>query len=79
MKELEEGVRAIEKDGLVWGLSKLVAVGYGVSKLQITVVIEDEKISLDDLQVHFPASDSEFGLRRAKADHEHACLLPKLG
>jgi len=50
MKALEAAVRSIEKDGLVWGLSKLVAVGYGVSKLQITVVIEDEKISLDDLQ-----------------------------
>jgi elongation factor 1-beta len=29
MKELEAGVRAIEKDGLVWGASKLVPVGYG--------------------------------------------------
>jgi len=50
MAELEKSVRSIEKDGLVWGLSKLVAVGYGVKKLQITVVIEDEKVSLDDLQ-----------------------------
>jgi elongation factor 1-beta len=50
MKALEESVRSIELDGLVWGLSKLVPVGYGVSKLQITLVIEDDKISLDDLQ-----------------------------
>lgn len=50
MKALEAGVRAIEKDGLVWGLSKLVPVGFGVSKLQITLVIEDEKISLSDLE-----------------------------
>lgn len=29
MQALEDGVRAIEKDGLVWGASKLVPVGYG--------------------------------------------------
>ncbi|KAI9727497.1 MAG: Translation elongation factor 1 beta [Chrysothrix sp. TS-e1954] len=50
MKELEKGVRSIEKDGLTWGASKLVAVGYGVSKLQINLVVEDDKISLDELQ-----------------------------
>jgi len=50
MKKLEECVRSIEKDGLVWGASTLVAIGYGIKKLQITLVIEDEKISLDELQ-----------------------------
>ncbi|KAL9935871.1 hypothetical protein V8E36_005448 [Tilletia maclaganii] len=50
MVELEKSVRSIEQDGLVWGASKLVPVGYGVSKLQITIVIEDEKVSLEDLQ-----------------------------
>jgi elongation factor 1-beta len=50
MTELEANVRAIEKDGLVWGASKLVAVGFGIKKLQITLVVEDEKISLDELQ-----------------------------
>ena len=50
MKELEENVRKIEKDGLVWGASKLVAVGFGIKKLQINLVVEDEKISLDELQ-----------------------------
>ncbi|KAL3473319.1 hypothetical protein BJX99DRAFT_234044 [Aspergillus californicus] len=48
--ELEANVRAIEKDGLVWGASKLVAVGFGIKKLQINLVVEDEKISIDDLQ-----------------------------
>lgn len=37
-------------DGLVWGASTLVAVGFGIKKLQINLVVEDEKISLDDLQ-----------------------------
>ncbi|PSR79373.1 hypothetical protein BD289DRAFT_442475 [Coniella lustricola] len=50
MAELESSVRSIEKDGLVWGASKLVPVGYGVRKLQINLVVEDEKVSLDELQ-----------------------------
>lgn len=50
MKELEANVRSIEKDGLVWGGSQLVAVGFGIKKLQINLVIEDDKISLDELQ-----------------------------
>ena len=39
MKALEESVRSIEQEGLVWGASKLVAVGYGIRKLQITLVV----------------------------------------
>ncbi|KAG1859651.1 hypothetical protein F4604DRAFT_1792335 [Suillus subluteus] len=50
MQALEDSVRSIEQEGLVWGASKLVAVGYGIKKLQITVVVEDELVSLDDLQ-----------------------------
>ncbi|KAF5366806.1 hypothetical protein D9758_006570 [Tetrapyrgos nigripes] len=50
MDALEKSVRSLEKDGLVWGSSKLVAIGYGIKKLQITLVIEDEKISMDELQ-----------------------------
>ncbi|CEJ85911.1 Putative Elongation factor 1-beta [[Torrubiella] hemipterigena] len=50
MKALEEAVRGIDKDGLVWGASKLVPVGFGIKKLQINLVIEDEKISLSDLE-----------------------------
>ncbi|CAD0113443.1 unnamed protein product [Aureobasidium uvarum] len=47
---LEANVRSIEKDGLVWGASTLVPVGYGVKKLQINLVVEDDKVSLDELQ-----------------------------
>ncbi|KAG4425660.1 hypothetical protein IFR04_001122 [Cadophora malorum] len=50
MKELEASVRGIEKEGLVWGASKLVAVGFGIKKLQINLVIEDDKIGLSELQ-----------------------------
>lgn len=47
---MEANVRAIEIDGLVWGASKFVAVGFGIKKLQVNLVVEDEKVSLDDLQ-----------------------------
>ncbi|XP_065080315.1 probable elongation factor 1-beta [Ochlerotatus camptorhynchus] len=50
MKEMEKSVRNIEMDGLLWGAAKLVPVGYGILKLQICCVIEDEKVSVDELQ-----------------------------
>lgn len=50
MKALEKNMRSIEIDGLTWGASKLVPVGYGISKLQVNLVVEDEKVSIDDLQ-----------------------------
>ncbi|KAI1082786.1 hypothetical protein F5B20DRAFT_530348 [Whalleya microplaca] len=50
MVALESAVRAIEKDGLVWGRSQLVPVGFGIKKLQINLVVEDEKISVTELQ-----------------------------
>ncbi|KAJ3206564.1 hypothetical protein HDU82_004435 [Entophlyctis luteolus] len=49
MKELESSVRGITLDGLVWGTSKFVPIGYGIKKLQITAVVEDEKVGVDDL------------------------------
>ncbi|KAF9646155.1 hypothetical protein BDM02DRAFT_3130587 [Thelephora ganbajun] len=50
LEALEKAVRSIEQEGLVWGNSKFVVVGYGIKKLQITLVIEDELVSLDELQ-----------------------------
>lgn len=50
MKELEKNLRDVEMDGLVWGASKLVPVGFGIKKLQVNLVVEDEKVSIDDLQ-----------------------------
>jgi translation elongation factor EF-1beta len=49
MKELEQAVRAIEMDGLLWGASKLVPLAYGIKKLQISCVVEDDKVSIDEL------------------------------
>ena len=39
MKALEAAVRSIEQDGLLWGASKLVAIGFGIKKLQMTLVV----------------------------------------
>jgi elongation factor 1-delta len=50
MKELENQVRKISSDGLLWGAAKLVPLAYGIHKLQISCVVEDEKISIDWLQ-----------------------------
>jgi nucleoside diphosphate kinase/translation elongation factor EF-1beta len=50
MKELEAAIRSITMDGLLWGTGKLVEIGYGIKKLQITTVIEDDKVMMDDLE-----------------------------
>ncbi|XP_071113189.1 elongation factor 1-delta-like isoform X2 [Haliotis cracherodii] len=50
MKELEQKVRQVSTDGLKWGSSKLVPVGYGINKLQIMCVVEDDKVGTDFLE-----------------------------
>lgn len=50
MAELEKCVRSIEMDGLLWGVSRLMPVGYGIKKMQITCVVEDDKVGTDDLE-----------------------------
>lgn len=49
MKKLEETVRSIKMEGLLWGASKLVPVGYGIKKLQIMMTIVDDLVSVDTL------------------------------
>jgi len=49
LAEMERLVRTIEMDGLLWGNSKLVPVGYGIRKLQISCVVEDEKVGSEIL------------------------------
>lgn len=50
MSKLEECVRSVSMDGLLWGQSKLVPVGYGIKKLQIGCVVEDDKVGTDLLE-----------------------------
>ncbi|KAL3332094.1 hypothetical protein AABB24_032616 [Solanum stoloniferum] len=49
MKKLEEAVRSVHMEGLTYGASKLVPVGYGIKKLQIMLTIVDDLVSVDDL------------------------------
>jgi len=50
MKEMEKCVRSIQMDGLLWGASKLVPLAYGIHKLHISCVVEDDKVSVELLQ-----------------------------
>lgn len=47
MVTMEKVVREISTDGLLWGAAKLVPLAYGIHKLQISCVVEDDKVSID--------------------------------
>merc|ERR1712168_63418 len=49
MKMMEDQIRTIEMDGLVWGASKLVPLAFGIKKLSILCTVVDDKVSVDDL------------------------------
>jgi len=57
LAKMEEEVRTIQIEGLVWGASKLVPVGYGIRKLRITCVVVDDLVSTDDIQEQIEAFD----------------------
>ena len=46
---MTKSVKEIAMDGLLWGGHRLVPIGYGIRKLQINCVVEDDKVMLDDL------------------------------
>ncbi|KAK2783530.1 Translation elongation factor 1 beta [Emmonsiellopsis sp. PD_33] len=51
LDEIQKTVLAIQKDGLVWAKDvERIPVAYGIKKLRVTMVIEDEKVSVSDLQ-----------------------------
>ncbi|CAL8083557.1 unnamed protein product [Calicophoron daubneyi] len=50
LKKMESLVREIKTDGLLWGASKLVPLAYGIKKLQIACVVEDDKVGTDFLE-----------------------------
>ncbi|KAM3174379.1 hypothetical protein ACTXT7_010657 [Hymenolepis weldensis] len=50
MNALENSVRSIQADGLLWGTSKMVPIVQGIKKLQITCVVEDDKVGTDFLE-----------------------------
>merc|ERR1712115_350946 len=49
MEAMKKACVSIEMDGLLWGASKLVPVGYGINKLQLMCTVEDEKGSIEEL------------------------------
>merc|ERR1712045_968115 len=49
MEAMKEACKGIEMEGLVWGATKLVPVGYGIQKLQVMCTVEDEKVSIEEL------------------------------
>ncbi|KAG0781277.1 hypothetical protein G6F21_011726 [Rhizopus arrhizus] len=49
MEAMTKAVKDITMDGLLWGGHQLVPIGYGIRKLQINCVVEDDKVLLDDL------------------------------
>ena len=73
MKELEKNMRTIEMDGLTWGGSKLVPVGFGIKKLQVTIVVEDDKVSIDDLQAKI--EEDEDHVQSTDIVSDHNCSL----
>jgi len=50
LKVLESSVRAITKEGLLWGGSQLEPVAYGLKKLRIIAIVHDDIVSVDELQ-----------------------------
>lgn len=53
-------VKSIELEGLLWGSHQFIPIGFGVKKLQINAVVEDDKVSMDDLQERFEADGEEW-------------------
>merc|ERR1712112_630770 len=49
LDEMLEKVKTIEMDGLTWGASKLIPIGYGIKKLQVMCTVVDDLVSVDEL------------------------------
>lgn len=57
MEEMLANVKKIEMEGLLWGGHQFIPVGYGMQKLQINVVVEDDKVLMDDLVENIEADE----------------------
>merc|ERR1712098_235966 len=49
LDDMLKNVKSIEMEGLVWGASKKIPIGYGIHKLQVMCTVEDDKVSIDEL------------------------------
>ncbi len=60
LDELAKKVLSIEMDGLFWKTEyKKDPIAYGVNKLVVGCVVEDEKVCVDDLVEKIEAFDEE--------------------
>merc|ERR1712122_390938 len=50
MDALTKAVKSVEMDGLTWGATKYVPVGYGIKKLVVMCTVVDDKVSIEELQ-----------------------------
>ncbi|CAL9729339.1 elongation factor 1-beta [Monosporozyma unispora] len=50
LEEMVANVKSIEMEGLTWGAHTFIPIGFGIKKLQMNCVVEDDKVSLEDLQ-----------------------------
>merc|ERR1711879_932616 len=50
MDALTTAVKSVEMDGLTWGATKYVPVGYGIKKLVVMCTVVDDKVSIEELQ-----------------------------
>lgn len=57
MEELLANVKKIEMEGLLWGGHQFIPVGFGMKKLQINCVVEDDKVLMDDLTENIEADE----------------------
>lgn len=57
LEEMLANVKKIEMDGLLWGGHQFIPVGFGMKKLQINCVVEDDKVLMDDLTENIEADE----------------------
>ena len=48
MDEMLKNVKSIEMDGLLWGASKLIPIGYGIKKLQVSYIYMSSSCPSDE-------------------------------
>jgi translation elongation factor EF-1beta len=56
-REMLKNRKTIEMDGLLWDASKLVPIGYGIKKLQLMAVVEDDQDKLCEFEDFIQSMD----------------------
>ncbi|KFD47644.1 hypothetical protein M513_11507 [Trichuris suis] len=72
LAEMERQIRAISTDGLLWGASKVIPVAYGIKKVQISCVVEDDKVGTDFLEDRITAIEDLKQKKRIPRKNENS-------